>query len=446
MRRIIVSLSFVAACASTARAQEPMALSLQAAMDYAVKNNVNAKNARIDVGIQDAQNRQVTAIALPQVNAKGEFTEFFNIQKAFLPGEFLGGAPGTFVPVAFTPKYSTTASATASQLLFDGSALVALQARRSVLELMNQRAQLTEEMIRYNVQNAYYSLVIGRRQLSIIKNSLVSLREMEYYFTKQKEGGFVEKIEVDRITVQVNNLSTDSLNIDGMLRVSEQSLKYAMGMDVNTPVILTDTSVEQTLEKGLATINANVDYNNRTDYNLLLTNQKLNEYNLKRYKFAALPSLAIVGSLGYNYGSSFFSQMIEFRKYYQFYSFGGLQLNVPIFSGLKRRNQVIEAKLNIDKTKNEIEFQKQSIDYELETSRTTLKNAILQMRKQEDNLTLAKGVVDLARKKYNAGVGSSLEVNQAQTELLQSQNRYFTTLLTTVMAQTSLQKALGNFK
>lgn len=445
MRRIIVSIALIAACASNVQAQEPMALSLQAAMDYAVKNNAAAKNARLDVLIQDAQNKQTTAAALPQLNGKGEFTQFFDLQKAFLPGEFLG-QPGTFVPVAFSPKYSATASATGSQLLFDGSILVALQARNTVMELAMKKGRLTEEYLRYNVQKAYYGIVIAQRQISIVSNSLTYLRKVAADMQKMKEGGFVEKIEVDRTTVQVNNLATDSLKAASMLLVSEQGLKFAMGMDINTPIILSDTSVEKTLENGLLLANTPVDHNNRTELSLLNTAQKLNTYNLKRYRLAALPTLAAAGSLGYNYGANTFQDITTFKNTYQFFSFGALTLNIPIFTGFKRTNQVREAKLNIDKTNNSIDSTRLAIDFEVGSSRATFKNSLLQLESQQRNLELAGTVVELAQKKYNAGVGSNLEVNQAQTELLKAQGNYFSSLIEALNAQSDLQKALGNFK
>ncbi|MBL7719294.1 MAG: TolC family protein [Flavipsychrobacter sp.] len=445
MRRTLVSILALAACGTQAWAQEPMQLSLSNAMEYAVKNNAAAKNARIDVAIQEAQNKQTTAIALPQLNAKGDFTGFFNVQKAFVPGEFIG-QPGTFVPVAFTPRYSTTASATATQVLFDGSVLVALQARQAVMELAMKKGRLTEEMIRYEVQKAYYGIVIAHRQVSILNRSLASLRSIADDLRQLKEAGFVEKIELDRTNVQVNNLATDSLKAHSFLEVSEQGLKYAMGLDINTPIVLTDTSVEGAIDKGVQLASSAANYNSRTEYALLQNLQQLNNYNLKRYKLAALPSLAAVGSLGYNFGTNSFNQVFDFRKYYQFFSFAGLQLNVPLFSGFKRTNQVREAKLNIERTNNDIEQQKLSIDFEVESSKTTFKNALIQLKSQEQNLQLAQTVLELAQKKYKAGVGSNIEVNQAQTELLRAQNNYFTTLLESITAQSDLQKALGNFK
>jgi outer membrane protein len=445
MRRILVSLSLIAVCAGSTYAQEPVALSLQAAMDYAVKNNAQAKNARLDVLIQDAQNKQTTSIALPQLNAKGDYTGFFNVQKAFVPGEFIG-APGTFVPVAFTPKYASSAGATASQILFDGSVLVALQAREAVMALAKSNSQLTDESIKYNVQRAYYALVIAKRQLNILSSSLAYARDIARDISILRENGYAEKIDVDRTNVQVNNLATDSLRISSLLIVSEQALKYQMGMDINAPIVLTDTSLERTISENTLLADNAIDYTKRTEYQLLQTQQELNNYNLKRYRLAALPSLAAVGSLGYNFGTNTFSQLFEFRKYYQFYSFMALQLNVPIFSGFKRTNQVKEAKINIDKTNNSIDNLKLTINFQNEQARTTLKNSLLQLQSQQRNLQLANSVIDLARKKYKAGVGSNLEVSQAQTELLNAQNNYFNSLLEVVNAQTELQRALGNFK
>jgi outer membrane protein TolC len=447
-----------------------MALSLQAAMDYAVKNNVNAKNARLDIAIQDAQNKQVTAVALPQISAKGDFNNFTDKQKTLFPTGSFGNslmpilapiynelqiAPPVTEPsndndgyeaIPITPRYSSTATITGSQILFDGGILVALQARNTIMELARQNGQLSEETIRYNVQRAYYALVIAKRQLGILANSLSYARGIASDIAALRESGFAEKIEVDRTNVQINNLATDSLRISSLITVSEQALKYQMGMDINAPIVLTDTSVENNVEKSIQLSDEVIDYNKRTEISLLNTQQKLNEFNLKRYRLAALPTLVLIGSAGYNYSSDIFSNMFQYRKNYLFMSFYGLQLNVPIFSGFKRTNQVNEVKFNIQKTQNNIDNLKLTIDFQTATAKTTLKNSLLQMQSQKRNMELAQTVTDLARKKYKAGVGSNLEVSQAQTELLNAQNNYFNSLLEVINAQSDLQKALGNFK
>ena len=131
---------------------------------------------------------------------------------------------------------------------------------------------------------------------------------------------------------------------------------------------------------------------------------------------------------------------------YAFYSMVGLQMNVPIYNGYLRHHQVTEAKLNIEKSKNNIEGMKQTIDFQVASSRTTLKNNMLQVQSQRRNMELANDVLELAQKKYKAGVGSNLEVTQAQSDLLRAQTNYFSALLDLINAQADLKKALGLLK
>jgi len=447
MRKRLLSLAICIATVghtNVVNAQSATPLSLQQCIDYALKNNASVKNAKIDVDIQKAQNDQTTSATYPKISGKLEFDDFINPQKTIIDGKSFG-QPGTYPAVSFSLPYGTSAGITASQLLFDGSVFVALQARNSVMELARLNGKLTEETVRYNVQKAYYALVIARRQFNIVKKGLAYSRDLAKDVLITQQSGYAEKIDVDRSNVQVNNLATDSLKIANLLTLSEQVLKFQMGMNINEHIILTDTSIEDHLLKASALANEATDYNKRIEYNMFNTQLKLNEYNVQRYKLNALPSLAAFGALGYNYAATTFSNVMQVGNYL-FNSMVGLQLNVPIFSGMLRLNQLKEANLNIQKTKNNIDNMKLVIDFQAAQSRSTLTNSLLQMESQQRNMDLANSVLDLAGKKYKAGVGSNVEVTQAQTGLLQAQNNYFSSLLDVVYAETDLQKVLGQLK
>jgi len=427
-------------------AQEPIELSLEDAVEYSLKNNTTIKNARLDVLIQQAKNDEITGLAYPKINGVGNYQDFLEPVKSFLPGEFLGQPAGTFVPVQFTPKYTTNASVTANQILFDGSVLVALQAKKTVMRLMELNANLSEEEVKLNVQKSYYSLVVAQKQFEILKSSLANARDLANDVRIMKETGFVEKIELDRTTVQVNNLATDSIRIASLLELTEQILKYRMAMPLNQPIVLTDTSLEGNLEESLNLINSTQEYSNRIEYNLAQTQLRLNEYDLKRHRLSALPSLSTFINGGYNYSTGNFNELFQFRKNYQFSSMWGLQLNVPIFDGLQRRNRVKQARLTIEQTKNNIDELTRSIDFQTAQSQTSLRNALLAVQSQQRNQELAGTVLDLAQRKYREGVGSNLEVTQAQSDFLQAQNNYFQAMLEAVNAQADLQRALGTLK
>ncbi len=450
MRTIFISFTTLLLLLVTrAGAQDAIPLSLKDAMSYAVKNNGTAKNARLDVLIQQAKNAEITGIALPQVNGRAEYDYYLALPKTFLDASsFPGGGGDTsngsdVLELTFGQKHNTTAAISLSQTLFNGSIIVALQARDAVMNLSRTQARLTEEGVRYNVQRAYYSLVVARHQFLILSASLINARSTLHDITELYKSGFSEKIDMDRTMVQVNNLTTDSLRTANLLNVSEQLLKYQMGMDIRQPVMLTDTSLEAALLKINSDIAEPFSYDDRTDFKLLNAQLTLNEYDLKRHKYSGLPTLTGIFNVGYNYASNSFDRLFERFPYN---SLAGLQLNVPIFDGLQRRNRVKQAKFVIEKTKNSISDLQLYIDFQVGQSRGTLKNSMLAMESQQRNVTLANTVFDLSRKKYKAGVGSSLEVNQAQIELLQAQNNYFQSMLDVFNAQTDLQRSLGQFK
>jgi len=438
---VIVSMLFFVA---NTKAQEVTPLSLKDCMDYALKHNYSIKNAQIDVLIQHAQNNETLSAAYPHINGKAEVDDYLNPMKTFIDGGYFG-YPGQIIGFPFALNYAGSASVNASQLLFDGSVFVAVKARNTVMELARQNSEVTEETVRYNVYKAYNSLVIAYRQYDIIKKSLSYARSLEHDVIVTQENGFAEKIDVERTSVQVNNLATDSMSIGNLLAISEQVLKYQMGMDLHKPIVLTDTVLENRRQNVLTLIDEQEEYDRIPEFNVLNTTLKLNEYNLKRYQLTAWPSVNAFGTMGYNYGANKFNDIMSLSNY-AFNSMIGLQLNVPIFNGLMRANQVTEAKLNIDKSKNNIEYLKQTIDFQAAQARTSLRNTVLQVQSQHRNMDLANDVLDLAQRKYKGGVGSNLEVTQAQTDQLRAQTNYFSSLLDLINAEADLKKALGLLK
>lgn len=450
MKRILLTLSGIFIALQAIEAQEVMRLSMKECMDYALKHNYSIKNAQIDVLIQEAQNKQTLSASYPHVNGKLDLTNFDVPQRQFIDASTFpsSGTPvpkGTIVPISFTIPYTASGTITTSQLLFDGAVFVAWRARNTVMELARRNEAVTEESVRYNVHKAYNSLVIAYRQFDIIKRSLGYARSLEHDLEVTRQNGFAEKIDVDRTTVQVNNLAADSIRVANMLGISEDLLKLYIGMGMDSRIVLTDTNVEENWQAVVAMIAEEKNYDRVPEYNLLNTSLKLNEYNLRRYRLVALPTLNAFWAYGYNYGSDKFNKVFRMNEYLPSSTIG-LSLNMPIYNGSLRMQQVREAKLNIEKSKNSIENLKLSLDFQVTTSRTSLKNAVIQVQSQRRNMQLADDILTLAQKKYKAGVGSNLEVTQAQTDLLRAQNNYFAALLDAINAEADLKKALGLLK
>ncbi|GAA4455149.1 TolC family protein [Rurimicrobium arvi] len=441
MRRIFPGLFLISLfCAADSVAQETVALTLDQAVDYAIKNSAAARNARIDVEIQQAKNREVTGRTLPQINAQGKYQNYLDPMKTVLPGDFVG-APGTSVIIPFSVKHNANLGVTGSQLLFNGSLFVALQARDALMEMARNNAVMKEEDVRVQVIKAYRALVIAQRQFEVLKSSIAVVRKGNADLQATYQAGLVEKLEVDRNSVQLNNLESDSINTANGIEVASQLLKYNMGMEVNTPIVLVDSNLDGPVADADKLLLRDLPYENRTQFNVLKSALRLQEYDLKRYRFEGLPTLTLTGNAGYNYSAAQFDALVRAR--YLTSSFYLFQLDIPIFDGWQRRSRVKQAKLNVEKAANDLENARIGIDFQTKSAKIALTAALQTLESRRRNEQLARSVYDLTNKKYAAGVGSNQDVILAQGDWLNAQNNYFIALKSLLDAETDLQKSLG---
>lgn len=115
---------------------------IQQCVDYAYKNNVQVKNALLNIQVQQQTNRDITSAALPTVAGTLSGNDYLQLPVSLLPGEFFGGAAGTFIPVRFGVKYNASATLQLQQLLFDGQVFIGLQARRTSIEFQTKNKEI----------------------------------------------------------------------------------------------------------------------------------------------------------------------------------------------------------------------------------------------------------------------------------------------------------------
>lgn len=446
MRRLVYRISLIATAFSLSYSvgaqekQTPVRLGVQDAIEYALENRDFMKNARLDQLITLAKNAEITGIALPQVNASGQFQYYVDPQKSFVPGEILG-APGTFVPVQFTPTVNTNATATVSQVLFDGSVVVALQARKTFEQLADLSVKKSAEDIRADVAKSYYNVLVVEKQLEILNTTYQDIKKIAAQNQILYEQGIVEKLVVDQSKVQVNNTLTQKISLENSYAVTLLALKFQIGMPINQVIVLTDTLYNNMVTTADLLETRDFEYSQRLDYNLVKTQLEVSELDLKRYRWQNLPSLAASYTGGYLFANNSFQSI--FNSEHLWFSVIGLNLRVPIFDGLQRRNRVKQAKFTVEKSQNDLHAVKQGIDLQQSTARTTLRNSLIVLENQRQNYELAESVFKLSQIKFKEGVGSNVEVVQAETSLLQAQSNFFNALMSALHAKVDLQKALG---
>lgn len=423
-----------------AEAQTVNSFTAQQAIDYAKKNAVQVKNSLLDVLIQKQTNRDVTSIALPQVGGSASLTDYLQIPTTLLPGQVVGQPAGTYVPVKFGTKWNANAGIALSQIVFDGQVFIALKARNGTISYMEQIQKLTEENIIANVHKVYYQLVTGKIQTELLDANIGRLEKLKHDVQVMYDNGFTEKVDIDKLSVQLANLQTEKLKANNMIANGYAGLKVLMGMPMKDSLVLTDTLDDNKIRDGVLEA-SQYKYTDRKDFQVSETANKLNALNVRRYKLSQLPSFNLVGNYALQAQRStfdFFGKGDWFST-----SYIGLQMHVPIFNGFALKARTQKARLELQKSRNQTEALKINIDYEVEQARNNFIAAIASMDFQKKNMALAEKVYGQTKKKYEIGTGSATEINTAQLDLKTAQTNYITALSEAIIAKIDFLKATG---
>lgn len=412
--------------------------SLKEAIEYAQKNQTSIKNAEIDEAIAANTVKQTVGIGLPQLSGNLNFQDFLKVPTNLLPGEFFG-KPGEQIPVQFGVKYQSSMGLELNQLLFDGSYLVGLQASKTYKELSSKSLQRSRIETAVAVTKAYYSVLVSNEQLSLLDANMLRLKKTLHDTKALFANGFVEKIDVDRLTVLNNNLETERENVIRLLDLNVNLLKFQMGMSIQSKLSLKDSISGLQVIQSVAVADTNA-YKSRIEYSLLETQKRLNELDLKRYKSLFLPSVSAFGNTSKSLQSNNFNTLFE-RSFPT--TVIGFRISVPLISGGIKLYQVRNAKLEVLKTQNNLDNLKNGISLEVAQAQTIYRNGIKSLENQERNMELAQEVLRVSKIKYEQGVGSSIEVTTAETSLKEAQNNYINALYDLLINKVNMDKALG---
>lgn len=441
-KKYVIVIMAVFICSASLHAQKVQEFSIDQALDYARQNAVQVKNSLLDVLIQKQTNRDVTSIALPQISLNGNVQNYLDIPTTLVPGEFAGQPAGTFLPVKFGTKWTAGTNVSFNQLIFDGQVFIALKARNGTMDLSKRISELTEENIRWNVYKIYYQLVAGKTQLKLLDANIDRLQKLHHDVTIMYNNGFTEKLDIDKINVQITNLQTERLKADNLIQNGYSGLKVLMGMPMKDSLVLTDSISDVNILDGVLEA-SQFNYSSRKEYQIAEITNQLNGLNLRRYKLSQLPTFSIIGNYGKNAQRNTFN-FFENENWYTS-SYIGLNVQVPIFHGLQARARIKKAAMELQKSKNNQEQLKIQIDDEISAARNNFVTAISTLSYQKENMNLAELVYERTKKKYEIGTGSSSEINDAHLELKNAQTNYLTALYDAIVAKADYLKANGKF-
>lgn len=444
------------------KAQKHYELTVKEAVDLAYRNLTEIKNAEIDYRLQEAKNKEILGQAYPQVTGNAGANHYLKLPAILFPDatsnavykilkdEGVSGSNGpitnvpspTFRQVSFQQPWNVNIGATVSQLLFQPDVFVGLKARQTALNLSKANLEQARERIKDSAYKRYYAILIAQKQLGFIREGIKRLEKLYHDDSIMYKNGFAERLDLDKVQVQLNNLKTTASTIENVVNISYAALKFSIGVSQNDEVTLKEELNPAQLKEDL--LNEQFDYANRAEIRTLNEVKKLQELDVKRNQLGYYPTVAAVGNYSITgMGQKFFTSP---NTIWINSSYVGLNISVPIFDGFQRRYKIEQALLNVQKTENTISTVKQAIDLEQSITKGTLKNALYNLDTQERNMQLAERVFNSTKLKFQQGLGSSFEVLQADADMQQSQSNYFNALYNAIVAKISYQYSLGKLQ
>lgn len=448
MKKIIIAIgivSFILPSYSQTKESNSYAFSLQQAIDYAMQNQNNVKNAVLEEQIAKAKVKEITGMGLPQINGSFDLKDFLEIPTSLIPAEFFGGPPGSFAAVKFGTQYQATAGVDASQLIFSGDYFLGLKASKVFVELSQKSIQRTKIETAATVSKAYYTVLVNQERIKLMDANIARIKKALDDTKALYDNGFVEKIDYDRLSVTYNNLLVEQEKVNRLLNLGVYLLKYQMGMDVNATLTLSDKLEDVKFDITNSISAEKLDYSKRVEYSLFETQRDLAKLDLKRNRFSYLPTAVAYGSLN---GSALRNEfdIFDTKKSWFPMALIGAKVSMPIFTGGQRYFKTQQAKLKLTQAENNIDFIKKSIDLEVASSTTMLQNANQTLSLQKKNIETAEEVYRVTKLKQEQGVGSTLEMVTAETALKEAQTNYFNALFDALVAKIDFDKATGNLK
>jgi outer membrane protein TolC len=407
--------------------------SLEDCIRYALTHQTNIRQSLIDQQIADRSIKSHLADWYPQVNFNGSYQQNFQLQTSIF-----GGNP------QHIGTYNTSlGQLSLTQTIFNRDVLLTQKTANDVRTLTKQYSISTSIDVVANVSKAFYDVLLSRQQILLLDSDIVLLQRSLQDAYNQYKGGLVDKTDYQRATISLNNTKALKKTAEEQLKSRHALLKLLMSYppDAELELVYDTTEMEREVTS-LDTLQA-VDFNNRIEYQQLLTQKRLQEANLKYYKWGFLPSVSAFGAYNLNYYNDRFNKLYS-HNYPN--SYAGLSLSFPIFQGTRRTQEVHIAQLQLDRLEYNFTSVKDSISTEYVQALSAYKANLSNYFEQKENLELAKQVYDIIRLQYRAGIKTYLEVITANNDLFGAQINYTNALYQVLSNKIDVERALGTLK
>ena len=409
-------------------------LTLGQCIDYAFKHQPALQQAFLNQSITKVSNAISLSGWYPQIALGGNFTHYNQ-----LPTSFSTDTSGNVVKQHSGIVNTAIPALTVSQAIFNPSLLYASKSSRLYTELAEQVTDSAKIGLVVSVSKAFYNLLLNLEQINVLKEDTARLSKNLADAYHQYVGGIVDMTDYQEAAISLNNSRAQLKQAIENVIPEYAALKQYMGwppqsqfnVNFDTAQMKQDIFIDTTLTLA---------YENRIEYKLLQSGKNLQHQLTDYYRQAWLPTVS--GFLNYDFEYENNSLAALTANLYP-YSYIGLSINLPIFTGFYRVNNIKRSKLQEQMLDWSLVSLRSEIYTEYTTALANYKGNLYNLYALQENVTMAKNVYDIVTLQYQQGVVAYLNVITAESNLITSQIGYLNALFQVLSNKVDLQRAMG---
>lgn len=428
MKNIFKTIFSTVFCLSilSAQAQEPLALSLENAVDYAISHNKTLINSKFAVDKSAQRIKETIAQGLPQINASLDYSNFLGATAS------LQLSPET-PPAIIEFNPTSNFKANVNQLVFNGSYYVGIQLSKLAKTITEQSYQKDELNVKEQTIQAYYMILASERILKTIRENKGNAQLIFEKTSNLANAGVIEQTEAKKLSIMVSAVDNAIKSTERQVELGYNLLRLQLGLESDQVIKLTSNLDEIAQQYIIQTISDDqFNIQNNLDYKLVSMQGEIAKKSIELKKASYLPSVVAF----YSYTEKLLKPLFDFSPK----NVVGLNLNIPIISGGQRLSQLNQAKIDYNISENTRDLLTQQLTLQERQLRYNYNNLLEQYLTQKTNVEIATEVLDKMKLKFQQGVVSSLELTSSNNDYLTSESNYTSIMLQLLNAELALRK------
>jgi len=456
--------ALVLAClAGEARAQQ-RTLSLDEAVMVALDGSSTLRQARF--GLEEAGERVSEAWGLlwPKIDGTASYQRNLAVAEAFLPAIIFdpNADPEELIPVRFGSDNVWTAGLAVDQALFKPGVFVGLGAASRFKNLQEEIVRGEAQAVVTRVRIAYYNLLLQQEQVRLTENSVRRVRRSLEETRSLNEAGLAADYDVLRLEVELANLEPNLRRARNAVEEARRQFAIELNLGENADIAVEGNLAEIDLDDPDANTVANRRIlafgqsrpegvvaeemlgralEARTDVRQLEATERLRQTELRLEQVSYLPEISLFGNIGItvqeNGGLDFFDGQRTRNR------FAGIRLSWPLFSGFSKDARIDQKRAALRAAEEQSHLTRERARSEVRTLADRLEEARLRARAQRLAVRQAQRGFEIASAQYREGLGSQLELTDAEVALRQSEFNYAQAVYDYLVAQAQMDQALG---